>query len=477
MNQQESAQRILEKVGGAENVVYYVHCATRLRFKLKDLGKADIEGIKAIEGVLMVVEAQGLCQIVLGNYVVPVYKELQKLVPVENTAGEEADTAETTVQNVDNSRKSTLVNRLMNTLSGIFSPYVGLLAATGILKSFLTIATSFNILNGTDPFYLVMSGVGNAMFYFFPILLAFSAAKQFNANPYIGAVIAAALLEPNIMNIGEVGASVSFLGIPMIVYSFASTVFPIILTMYVYSLLEKWLQKILPNLVKFVFTPLICIVIMVPLTLLVVGPIGVVFSNWIANGYSFINGWSPVLANSIMAGSFVFLVLFGVHIGLFPIMINNFAVTGTDTLIGALGLANYAMLGVMVAFMIRSKNKTDKGTASAAALSLFLCGVSEPALYGICIRYRRTFISIVTSALIGGALYGLFGCYAINFGFTGILGLAVFYTPKFGLYLVSVGVTILAALILTIVLGTDEKPEKSVFHSSKLDAIFSKRTR
>jgi PTS system beta-glucosides-specific IIC component len=477
MNQQELAQSILEKVGGVENVVNCVHCATRLRFKLNDIGKVDIDGIKALEKVLMVVEAQGLCQIVLGNHVIPTYKELQKLIPKENTVKKEGNTVETVIQNTDTS-KSSLVNRLMNTLSGIFSPYVGLLAATGILKSLLTIATSFSILDGTEPFYLVMSGAGNAMFYFFPILLAFSASKQFNANPYIGAVIAAALLEPNIMNIGEVGTSVSFLGIPMIVYGFASTVFPIILTIYVYSLLEKWLQKTLPDLVKFAFTPLICIVVMIPLTLLVIGPVGVVFSTWIANSYGLINSWSPVLANSIMAGSFVFLVLFGIHIGLFPIMINNFAVTGTDTLIGALGLANYAMLGVMVAFMIQSKNRTDKGTASAAALSLFLCGVSEPALYGICIRYRRTFISIVTSALIGGALYGLFGCYAINFGFTGILGLAVFYTPKFGLYLVSVGVTILAAMIFTFILGTDEKSKKSVFYNnSKLNTIFSKRTR
>jgi PTS system beta-glucosides-specific IIC component len=443
----ELAVEIISKVGGRRNIKNLVHCATRLRFILRKSQLADTKALEKTEGILGVVDSKGSYQVVIGNNVQLIYKEIVDITDMQIDEGNE---------NAGARMKVSVIDRIMQVMSGTLSPYIGILAATGIIKGFLTMLTSFGLASGKEPIFLALAAAGNAIFYFFPVLLGFTSAKHFGANPYIGAIIGAALLEPNILAIGAVGETVSLLGIPMVVYNFSSTVFPIIIAIFVYSFLEKFLIRHLPGAFKVLFTPLICLVIMVPLTLVVFGPIGMVFSNMIAGVYTFLNDLSPIIANAIMAAVFIFTVMFGFHMGLIAVMITNFAANGTDTLIGATGLANYAVMGVMIAYAILSRNKANRGVASAAAFSLFIAGISEPGLYGICVRYKKTFLSVIIAGLIGGALYGAFGCFGTDFSFTGILGLGVFYNGRFGRYLISVGVTILVAFICTFLFGTGE---------------------
>ncbi len=456
------ANEVLQKVGGKENVKKVWHCATRLRFDLYDFQKADNKGVEAVNGVMGVVINQGLFQVVIGNDVPLVYSELTPLIGAELMEGEVEDTPD------GGQKKLTLFDRAMRAMSGIFSPYIYILAAVGIMKGFLTLFTTLGWMDGTGVAYSVFYGASNAVFYFFPILLAFTAAKTFNANPYIGAVIAAATMEPTVVAIGEVGATVSFIGIPMVVYSFANTVFPIIIAMWFYSILYRFLMKKIPGSLKTILTTLICLVVMVPLTLLVFGPIGKVCSDIVGAIYSFLNNASPVLSMAFVGGFFIFVTMFGFNMVLIPMIVANIAATGTDALVGAWGLTNYAVMGVALAVMLKSKDKNNKAVASAGFLSLFLSGVSEPTLYGICIRAKRTFIPVIISGLIGGALYGAFGCYATNFGFTGILGLAVYISPKLPLYLLTVLVTVAVSAILTFLMVDFDKESQGEQSSFKL---------
>ena len=310
MEYQALAKDILGHVGGKENIVSLVHCATRLRFKLKDNQRADAEGLKKNPGVIMVVESGGQFQVVIGNHVHDVWQA------VRNEAGltDDAPVVE------EKGEKGNLLGRLIDIVSGIFTPFIGILAASGILKGLLALAVVCGWLTTESGTYKIWFAASDALFFFFPLVLGYTAGKKFGGNPFITMVIGGALTHPVMIaafNASQQPGAVSeaFLGIPVTWFNYSSSVIPIILAAWVSCWLEKQSTRLLPSSMKNFFAPLICLGVTVPLTFLVIGPLATWLSQMLANGYQTIYVLAPWLAGAAMGTLWQVCVIFGLHWG------------------------------------------------------------------------------------------------------------------------------------------------------------------
>ncbi|NMC22315.1 MAG: PTS transporter subunit EIIB, partial [Serratia sp.] len=286
------AEEILRGVGGKENVNSVVHCATRLRFKLKDTNKADAEGLKKNPGVIMVVESGGQFQVVIGNHVGAVYEALVKSSPLSEDGGE------------DSGDKGSLFARAIDIISGIFTPFIGIMAASGILKGFLALSLACGWLVPESGTYKVWFAASDAMFYFFPLVIGFTAGKKFGGNPFVTMMIGGAMVHPLMIAAFDAQQASAhnehFFGIPLVFINYASSVIPVILAAWASSWLEKRAMKILPGALRNFITPLICLMVIVPLTFLVIGPVATWASQQLANGYQFVYHISPLVAGGFM---------------------------------------------------------------------------------------------------------------------------------------------------------------------------------
>ncbi|WP_026342489.1 PTS transporter subunit EIIC [Paenibacillus fonticola] len=463
MSNREVAAEVIRRIGGNSNISSLTHCVTRLRFELKDKSVVDLEGIKAIPKVLGVVDAQGTLQVVIGPAVEEVYLEIMNL-----TGRGEVEEESATASGPDKPagaqgkpsggvKKNSRFDQLLATISAIFTPYIPILATSGIIKGLIDILAKFDILPATSNTYLILAGAGNALIFFFPILLAFTAAQRFGANPYIGAAIGAALMEPNITGIATTGEVIDFLGIKFTAMNFSSTVIPIILAMWAYSVLDRYLKKFLPKPTQFIFVPLLSMLIMVPLTLMVFGPVGGLLANGIASGYEVLLNSNHIIFNAIFGALFIYVIMLGVHWVILPLQLSYLAEHGMEYSLGSGGLGNYALLGVCLAVLFISKSKEEKTIASSAAFVNFLSGVTEPGLYGVIMKNKKYFISLTLGGLVGGIIFGATHSYITNFAFTGLFGLPAFLSsPTAATYMLSVIVTITLSFVLTILLSKRE---------------------
>ncbi len=320
MDVQSMAKNILARVGGEKNVLSLVHCATRLRFKLKDRSKADREALENTDGVVTVVESGGQFQVVIGNNVPEVYQEIGRISQL--LEGSAADHSQ--------KEKGSLAGRLVDVVSSIFTPLLGVMAGAGILKGLLLICINTGWLSPEETTYTILYAAADSLFYFLPLLLAVTAAKKFGANPFIALTIAGALIYPTILELKNSGAQTEFFGIPVVLMNYTSTVIPIILAVFVMSYLERLCMRFIHESVKNFITPLICLTVMVPLTLIIFGPLGVYTGNGIAAAILSVFDLSPILAGAIIAALWQILVIFGIHWGIVPVILNNIAVHGKD---------------------------------------------------------------------------------------------------------------------------------------------------
>ncbi len=340
------AQDILNRVGGKENIVSLVHCATRLRFKLKDNGKADAEGLKANPGVIMVVESGGQFQVVIGNHVHDVWQA------VRQEAGL-SDDSEPTAESVE---KGSLLGQIIDVVSGIFTPFIGVLAASGILKGMLALAVVCGWLTPQQGTYKIWFAASDALFFFFPLFLGYTAGKKFGGNPFVSMVIGGALTHPLMIQAFEAsqapGAAVEhFLGIPVTFINYSSSVIPIILASWVCCWLERKSNALLPSSMKNFFTPAICLAVVVPLTFLLIGPLATWLSHLLAQGYQIIYAVAPWLAGAAMGALWQVCVIFGLHWGLIPLMINNLTVLGHDSMLPMLLPAVMGQVGAVLGIL------------------------------------------------------------------------------------------------------------------------------
>ncbi|CAM7787864.1 PTS beta-glucoside transporter subunit IIABC [Klebsiella quasipneumoniae subsp. similipneumoniae] len=418
------AQDILNRVGGKENIVSLVHCATRLRFKLKDNGKADAEGLKANPGVIMVVESGGQFQVVIGNHVHDVWQA------VRQEAGL-SDDSEPTAESVE---KGSLLGQIIDVVSGIFTPFIGVLAASGILKGMLALAVVCGWLTPQQGTYKIWFAASDALFFFFPLFLGYTAGKKFGGNPFVSMVIGGALTHPLMIQAFEAsqapGAAVEhFLGIPVTFINYSSSVIPIILASWVCCWLERKSNALLPSPMKNFFTPAICLAVVVPLTFLLIGPLATWLSHLLAQGYQIIYAVAPWLAGAAMGALWQVCVIFGLHWGLIPLMINNLTVLGHDSMLPMLLPAVMGQVGAVLGILLKTRDARQKVLAGSA-FSAGIFGITEPAIYGLTLPLRRPFIFGCVAGAIGGAIVGFSNAHVYSFGFGNIFTVAQMIPPQ-----------------------------------------------
>jgi len=405
------ADEILRGVGGKDNVNSVVHCATRLRFKLKDTSKADAAGLKENPGVIMVVESGGQFQVVIGNHVGAVYEALVKGSALSDSSDD------------DRGDNGSVFARAIDVISGIFTPFIGIMAASGILKGFLALALACGWMVPESGTYKVWFAASDAMFYFFPLVIGYTAGKKFGGNPFVTMMIGGAMVHPLMIaafDVQQSGAhSEHFLGIPLVFINYTSSVIPVILAAWASSWLEKQSMKILPGALRNFITPLICLMVIVPLTFLVIGPVATWASQQLAHGYQFVYHVSPMVAGAFMGALWQVCVIFGLHWGLVPLMINNFSVLGHDTMLPLLLPAVMGQVGAVAGVMLRTKDVRTRAL-SGSAISAGIFGITEPAVYGITLPHRRPFIFGCVGGALGAAVLGYFQTTAYSFGFPSV---------------------------------------------------------
>ncbi|MGX7262361.1 beta-glucoside-specific PTS transporter subunit IIABC [Enterococcus crotali] len=399
MNYQELAQTIIEKIGGKQNISGLTHCATRLRFNLKDEKVAQTDTLKDTAGVMGVVSKGGQYQVIIGSDVGSVYKEILKEIP--SLDGEQTESNE----NDDRGAAS----KIIDTITGIFTPILPAITAAGMLKAVLSLLVVFNAIDKTGQTYIIIDFMADSAFYFLPILLAASSAQKFKTNMYLAMMVGGILLHPNFVGmvnaIKEAGeGGIHLFGLPISAVTYGSSVIPIILAVWFMSYVEPIADKVSPKAIKFFSKPLITIAIVGTVSLVVIGPVGYFISDGISNGIKALENFSPWLVPTIIGALTPLFVATGTHYGLVPIGINNRMTTGYDSVIYPGMLAsNLGQGAASLAVGVKSKDPSIKQVAASAGLT-GLFGITEPALYGVNLKYKTP----LYSAMIGGGIGGLF---------------------------------------------------------------------
>ncbi|MER5760248.1 beta-glucoside-specific PTS transporter subunit IIABC [Streptomyces sp. NPDC002082] len=454
MDYGKTAPAVLEGVGGASNVASLGHCATRLRFVLKDASKADRAAVEAAPGVITVVESGGQFQVVIGNDVAKAYAEITRISGLGADRAPAKDASASGSGSTGPAPRGNPLTRLVDVISSIFTPFLWTLAGAGLLKATIVLVTKLGLVAETSQEFTVLNAAGDGVFFFLPVLLAVTAAKRFGANQWTAMAIAGSLVYPAIGALNEAGDPVSFFGIPMVMVAYASSVIPVILAVYVQSFVERGLDKALPSSIRNFITPMLTILLMVPLTLLTIGPA----SDWAGQGASGLIGWlfglSPAVAGAVLGGTWQIMVVFGIHWGLVPMMANDLAVQGHSLLYGPLVAASAAQGAAVLAVMLRTRSKSLKKLAGPAAVSSFLAGITEPAVYGVNLRLKKPFVYACIAGAVGGGIASAGGSASTAYIMPGLLSLSAYLeVGSFALQLTGVAVAIALSFGLTMALG------------------------
>lgn len=454
MDNKQIAQDVLELVGGEKNINSVVHCATRLRFKLKDSSVANRAGLEAHDEVITVVESGGQYQVVIGSHVNEVYKELMAITSLDtNTGGKE-----------ESKEKGSVVSTLIDVISGIFTPFLGAMAGAGVLKGFLALAIVMEWLTPESGTYMVLFAAADGVFNYLPIFLAFTAAKKFKTNPYVAVAIAAALMHPVFNAAIAEGARLTFFGIPFTAASYASTVIPIILAIWLQSYVERFFTSFIPEFVKIILVPLCVLLVMVPVTFLAIGPLGGLFGTWLGMVYSGIYNFSPIIAGAFMGGFWQVLVIFGMHWGFVPIMMTNLTEFGFDTMVPMLLPAVLAQGGAAAAVFFKTRNTKMKALAGSSTITA-LFGITEPTVYGVTLKLKKPFIAGCIGGAIGGAVVAFAGVKNFTFGLVSLLSLPGFISTdpnvssSITMAIIGTIIAFVIGFVLTYILGFEDVPE------------------
>lgn len=466
----ELALKIVENVGGKENIRSLTHCITRLRFQLRDEGKAKDEVLKKLEGVVTVMKSGGQYQIVIGNHVPKVYEAVCGVTGLGETEAAAAGNS-TDADGENGGKKKNLLDIFIDTISNVFQPILGVMTAAGMIKGFNILFSVLGLYAGDSGTYLILNAIGDAIFMFMPVMLGYTSARKFGVKPMLGLVIGAALCYPSIQA-GTLSASgmqpiatlfsgtafastayIDFLGIPVIAMDYTSTIIPVILVVYFASKCQKLFEKLMPEVLKFFMVPMLTMLISVTVGYLLLGPVATFGSNLIAQAILAIRNLSPMLAGAVIAFFWQILVVFGLHWGIIPIYMNNIMTMGYDNVMMPFYATTFATFAAVVAVMIKTKDKKLKSLCIPASISAFF-GVSEPAIYGIVLPLKKPFIiSCITSGLVGG-FYGFFNLRKFVMGGSGLFELPGMIDPaadNFNNVIVAV-IGVVLAVVLAFVL-------------------------
>jgi PTS system beta-glucosides-specific IIC component len=453
-NYDDLARQIVENVGGVNNISDLYHCVTRLRFLLKDDSKADTAAIKKLNGVLSVVIGNGQYQIVIGNAVADVFDTISRLYSIK---------AQQQIEKKTDKQVGNVLTRALNVMSSIVNPVVTALAGAGMIKALLSIFVILNWIDKAGSTYAILSAASNSVFYFLPLFLAISSAKAFNVNIYISLAIVAALMEPNFTKLMKTpGDTVSFLGVPVVLMSYTGTLIPAIVSIYVYSKLEKMLKTFIPKSIDLFATSMLALLIMVPLSMIVIGPLGVTAANFIGEGVNMLSDKAGMVTGGLIGGSWTYLVMFGIHWGIVPIMISNISNYGYDVIRPMVAAATFASAGAAFGAFLRLRQKENKAFALSAIIPALLGGITEPIVYGISVKYKKPLIAQTIGGAAAGMFMGMMKTKAYVYVFPALTTLPAFVGETFAYYLVGITMAFGITAILTYILGMDEEIEEEM---------------
>ena len=449
---------IIKNIGGKENINSLSHCVTRLRFVLNDESKANDDVLKNMDGVVTVIKSAGQYQVVIGNHVPDVYKEVCSQAGISGTATSK------------DAPKLSFKDKIFDTITGIFMPSIAAMTAVGMLKGFLALAVFLGWMNDSTGIYTLLYNISDALFLFMPVVIGYTSANKFGMDPMVGLVIGAALMYPGLQSV-----DLNIFG-HVFNISYTGTVLPIILTNIVAAFLYKRLNKVIPDVVKTFFTPLIVIVICAPLGFLAIGPAANAIADWLLSIIMGVYSLSPIVAGIILGGLWQVMIMFGVHT-VFAITAIVTLASGNPTPIFALIFTvSFAQTATVFAIWLKTKNKKLKSIALPAWIS-GIFGVTEPAIYGITLPRVKQFAITCIGGALGGAYIGAVGILHWQ-----MAGMGIFAIPGFiktdgdtGMILMHVGISLLIsigfAFIATMVTFKDEKVD------SKEDSVKADNTK
>lgn len=433
-------EEILKEVGGPKNIASLTHCATRLRFVIKDESEVNINAIKSLSGVLQVVNKGGQFQVVIGPSVIKAYDAIIKKINYPDNISSKEESLKTAKKK---NKRTDWFSNALGLISSIFTPILGLLCGAGMIKAVLSVLQVTHLIKNIDGTYMILNALGDSVFYFFPVIIGWSAAKKFKLPQSYGIILGAILIYPTI--IAAAGAknlhtiftgtifalryADKFLGIPIALQNYSSSVIPAIILMWISGYIFRFVKKITPDVIKMVFVPFLTILISGILGLIVIGPVAMILQNMLSEFVFWLVGISKGLTGLFLGGFWSLLVMFGLHWAVIPFFAIDVAKYGYDVINPLIFSGALAVLGSSIGVAIRTNNKNTRSISISAAISSFF-GVSEPALYGILVPRKWIMITSFLSAGIGGAIAGFGGAKLYSFGANGILGLPCFINPK-----------------------------------------------
>lgn len=446
---------IINAVGGKENIVKAARCATRLRLVLKETPKDAHKKVSELTGVITVVENNGQFQVVIGTHVGKVFDKVQTIVDLDDSSKDEAP-------------KGTILNRVIATMSAVFAPFIYILAAAGILQGCLIIINMAYPSFQSTGTYEVLSFMSWAPFTFLPIFIAITASRHFKCNMFIAVACCASLVSPTWSEIAARiagGENISFLGIALAETTYTSSVLPPLFLVWILSYVEKFVEKSLPDVVKSLFTPLLCMIIMVPLTIVAIGPVSDNLATAIANGYNSLYNFAPALAAAVIGGLWQIVVIFGVHWGVTPMCLANYDMYGMDTFQAFQTMAVVAQMGAAFGVFLKAKKMETKNVSLSAGIT-GIFGITEPAIYGVTLKYKKPFICGCVAGALGAVVASFFNvAYYAYAGLPGLLTVVNAINPENPTSIIGMGIgcaiAVIGSIVLVQIVGFGEESEKA----------------
>lgn len=468
MNYDKIAVEIIDLVGGKDNIIGGTHCVTRVRLNLKNEKLVNSEQINNLDGVIDTRFQSGQFQIILGSNVLKVYEALSQKVDLNSETNA--------------SKKDTkLIDKIIDTIASIFTPILPAIIGAGVMKGILAILLTAKVLNETDGTYQILNIISDAAFYFMPFLLAVSASKRFKVNEYLGVALAGVLLYPTLVNAEQAISFFKIFKVPVVTYS--GSVIPIILGVWLLSVVYKQFEKIIPKTLRIIFLPVISMLITVPILLILLGPLGDYIGGFLSIIFTYLFTEMPIVAGLLIGFVYPLIIMTGMHYAYFPVLIQNFGTLGFDFGWLPIGLfSNIAQAGAVFAVALKTKNKEFRGVAISSGISALL-GITEPALYGVCLKLKKPLYAVMISGSLVSAVVLSFGLKYYGMVTPGLIALPVTIdetglTGNFMIALLGVIASFLLGFFITMFLKFDDienkqevKQVERVQHENNLDKL------
>lgn len=439
------AAEIIEKVGSKENINTAYHCQTRLRFKLKDENIPNDEAVKGIDGVINVIRNAGVYQVVIGTHVADVFEEVDRLAEISSKDNSQEKVKE---------EKTGLATTLIDFVAAVFQPIIPALSGAGMVKAVLALLTVFNVITNTSQTYILLNMFADAVFYFMPVLLAYTTAQKMKCSPILGAATALIMMHPTWTGMVAAGEAVNFFEfIPFQLVSYGNSVIPIILIIIVQSYVERWLNKVMPKSVNLVFVPMLTFIIMGTLAFSVIGPLGNIVGTWLATVFNFLAenvAWAPAV---LVGGLLPVMVMFGIHNGVAPLGVMQMGTLGYDSIFGpGCVCSNMAQAAAGAVVALRARNKNDKQVATAGSITAFM-GITEPILYGVNLPKKYPLYAAMIGGACGGMYAGLTHTHRFATGSSGLPAVLLYIGDNTMMYFYNILIAIAISVVVSAALA------------------------